>query len=73
MYQTVRHSNKYNMDSAEDNHAYESILNDPLCTIVTERIEKTREEEFNEETGRLSRSYEILWRIVIWDEKVLLI
>jgi len=71
MYNTRRRTGKFDMDSREDMTEYEDILNNPLCTIISEKLEKVREEEFNEDTGRIARTTETLFKLVVWDEKSL--
>ena len=71
MYGVVRHSDKFDLDDREHKRVYEQIINNPLCTLNTERIEKLRETVFDEE-GKPVRSTETFWRIVVWDEKLLI-
>ncbi len=72
MYSIRRNFKKFNTDDAEDLVEYVDILNDPLCTIITERIEKVREETYDGDTGMRTSSKEEIWKLVTWDEKVLL-
>lgn len=71
MYDVKRKHAKYNLDNRDHMDDYEDILNNPLCSIVSEKIEKTRDETYNDD-GRLTRSEETLWRIIVYDEKLLL-
>lgn len=71
MYSVQRHFDKFDTDSKTDMKKYEDILNDPLCTIITERIEKIREETYSEDTGRICMSRETLWKLVTWDQKLI--
>jgi hypothetical protein len=73
MYSVSRSFKKFNIDNSEDVSEYEEILNDPLCTIITERIEKVREETYDGDTGMRTSSKEELWKLVTWDEKILLV
>lgn len=70
MYNTVVHSNKFDLDSAEQRREYDAILNNPLCTVVESRIEKLTEREFGEEGQTMSNDR--LIRIITWKQKELL-
>jgi hypothetical protein len=48
---------------------YDGILNNPLCSIIVERKEKLRDEQYDE--GKLMSSSETVYLVVTWDEKEL--
>jgi len=71
LYYVKRRFKKFDTDNHKDIEEYEELLNDPFCTIITERIEKVREETYSEDTGRICKSQETIWKMVTWDEKIL--
>ena len=70
MYNTERHTQKFNTDETEEMEQYDEILNNPLCTVIAERKEKLSKKEFNGE-GQMSSIDEHVILVVTWDEKVL--
>ena len=69
MYDIVRHTQKFNTDEAHDLEAYNAIISNPLCTVLTERKEKLRQEEYD--GGKLIASEEHVILVVTWEEKTL--
>lgn len=70
MYNIVRRTNKFNTDNQDELAEYDTILNNPLCTIISQRTEKLSEKDFGEEGQMLSlREYVII--VVTWEEKLL--
>lgn len=72
MYNTVKETRKFDTDDREDMVDYDEILNNPLCTLVTERKEKLRDETRDPETGNIIRLIETLILVVTWETKVLI-
>lgn len=71
MYFTRTRTEKFHTDNSEDMEEYDKILNDPLCTVMAERKEKLNETEFDENTGKPSRSVDEIVLVVTWEEKYL--
>lgn len=69
MYNIVRDTKKFNTDDERDMERYNEILNNPLCSIIHERKEKLREEQYDE--GKLMSSSEAVYLVVTWDKKEL--
>lgn len=59
---------KLNLDDKADRQEYDDILNDPLCTILSKKWEKLREEDWIGEDGSVK---ETTWLIVEIEEKKL--
>lgn len=70
MYNTKKTTKKFRTDNLEDMQEYDEILNDPLCSIISERKEKVNETTFNEE-GRPDFSRDEIILVVTWEEKFL--
>jgi len=51
---------------------YEDVLNDPLCTIISDETDVIEDKTFDPESGRPTSSTETIMRSVKWTEKVLL-
>jgi len=71
MYRTVRKTQKFNTDNSRDLAEYDQILNNPLCTVISERREKLSQMEYNEETGKPVSRDEHVILVVTWEEKTL--
>lgn len=71
MYLTKKETKKFNTEVAEDLREYDEILNDPLCTIISEHKEKLNETDYDEETGKPIRSVDKIVLVVTWEEKYL--
>lgn len=69
MYNIVRRTQKFDTDNQTDMSEYDEILNNPLCSIIVERKEKLRDEQYDE--GKLISSSETILLVVTWDEKEL--
>ena len=70
MYKSERHSLVLDLNSTRDNARYDEILNNPLCAILSEKLEKVSEREFTEDGKMMSNDR--LLRVITWEEKVLL-
>jgi hypothetical protein len=70
MYTLETHTKKFNTDLPEDMAEYDEILNDPLCSIISEKREKLVEKNFDDE-GKLSNITERLIMVVTWTRKML--
>ena len=70
MYKSVRHSAVLDLNSTRDNARYDDILNNPLCAILTEKLEKLSEREFTDDGKMMSNDR--LLRVITWEERVLL-
>ena len=70
MYKTVHETRKFNTDDEDDLKNYDAVLNDPLCTVVSERKEKLETCAFDE--GKIVSSEEHIILVVTWSKKVLL-
>jgi hypothetical protein len=70
MYKSRRHVGRF--DLLDDNNLadYQAILNNPLCTIITERQIKKVERDYNE--GQIVGSTEFIYLVVTWEERTLL-
>ncbi len=71
MYETQRRSMSFDIMDKDEVKIYESILNDPLCTITSNVVNTTSRTIFNED-GKPLEKIDILIRTVEWDEKHLL-
>jgi len=71
MHTIVRKTLRVNTSDAEDLQTYDTVLNNPLCTVVKEIQEKIKETEYNEE-GKPSHSSEYILLIITYEEKKLL-
>ncbi len=70
MYNTKHKTKKFNTDDEADLTEYDKILNDPLCTILSEKKEKLKLEEYDNE-GNMIHMEEKIILVVTWDQKVL--
>lgn len=69
MYNIVRHAKKFNTDADKEMEEYEQILNNPLCSIISEKNEKLTTKHF--EDGVPTYQDDKLVKMVTWEEKVL--
>ena len=70
MYNVRRKTEKFNTDVSAELQHYNDIINDPLCSVISEKKEKLREEHYDDE-GKLMSFSEKIILVVTWDEKVL--
>lgn len=70
MYNTRRHTRKFDTDTAEDMKEYEDVLNDPLCSILAEVREKLNTTTYGDD-GKPIHSEDRLIMVVTWEEKYL--
>lgn len=70
MYTLETRTQKFDTDNADEMAEYDSILNDPLCGIISERKEKLVDKQFDDE-GKLSNITERIIVVVTWTRKVL--
>ena len=68
MYTTIKHTRQFSLDTPLDRDEYDSIINNPLCTILEKSKEKLRDEEQEGETRRVTERIVLL---VTWQEKKL--
>lgn len=71
MYDTSTQTRSFDMSDKKDVLAYNSVIADPLCTIVSSIKEKLTEKELNSE-GEPSYIKERIVLIVTWQQKRLL-
>lgn len=71
MYETQRRSMSFDIMDKDDAKIYESILNDPLCTITNNVVNTTSKTIFGDDGKPLEKT-DILIRTIEWDEKLLL-
>lgn len=71
MYNTHKHTRKFDSDIPEEMLAYDAVLNNPLNTILSERKEKLTTKTFDAEGGGTEDSTVVL--VVTWEEKVLIV
>lgn len=72
MYNTIKETRKFDTDDRTDMADYDEIINNPLCTVVSERKEKLRDETRDAETGNITRLIESVILVVTWETKVLI-
>lgn len=72
MYNKVTKFMSFDVNEADKVEIYEGVLNDPLCTIISDETETVESKQFDPDSGRPSSSQEIIIRSVKWTEKVLL-
>ena len=70
MYSTKHQTRKFDTDEEDELAAYDEILNNPLCTIVSERKEKLKLEDYDGD-GNMIHMEEHIILVVTWDEKIL--
>lgn len=70
MYNLKRHCKKFNTDDEKDMEAYSEILNNPLCSVISEKNEKLTTKHFDDE-GKPTYQEDKLIKVVSWEEKVL--
>lgn len=58
------------MKEEDEQGEYEDILNNPLCSILSDKVEKETTKHFDDE-GKMISIEEKLLRLVTWEEKVL--
>ena len=71
MYEIKRRAKTFDTEDSEATREYEAILNDPLCTVISNTINITKDIISDPETGRPIQTTEHIKRTVEWDEKVL--
>ena len=71
MYKVKRKTRKFDTDSADDLAKYDAILNDPLCSILSERNEKLSLRSHDPET-KATISDDKMILVVTWERKELL-
>lgn len=71
MHTKERHLVTIDTSDAEDRAEYDRILNDPMCSVLSEIKEKLTECEYNEE-GKLSRKTDRIVLIITYEERKLL-
>ncbi|NDC22533.1 MAG: hypothetical protein EBZ49_00160 [Proteobacteria bacterium] len=70
MYDIQRHTRRFNTENTLDMQSYDTILNNPLCSIIREASEKITEKDFQD--GQMVNVHEMVILVVTWDEKILL-
>ena len=70
MYNTRIKTKKFDTDNKEHMEQYDSILSNPLCSVINSWKEKITDSEFDE--GKLVRTITKLVLVVTWEEKSLL-
>lgn len=68
MYKTIKRTRQFDFSDFKDREEYDSVLNDPLCTILEKVKEKLRSEE---QIGESRVVTERLVFLVTWQEKKL--
>jgi len=71
VYKNVRKTKKFNTDNIRDLEEYDEILNNPLCSIISERREKLTTKIMDDE-GKMIGQNDKMILVVTWDEKILL-
>ena len=66
MIKTTRHTKRFLSNNDEDLAAYDSILNDPMCTVIREHKEKIKEVDYD---GDSSSQREWIEYLVTWEQK----
>lgn len=69
MYRKKRHTKPFNLNASADQMLYEDILNNPLATVLEERIHKEKNMTF--EDGQATGSTTIEYHVVTWEVKEL--
>lgn len=72
MYNKVTKTMSFDVTDNEKLEIYEGVLNDPLCTIISDTTDIIEDKTFDPDTGRPTNSTETIMRSVQWTEKVLL-
>lgn len=74
MYNTVRHTRKFDTDNSSDLLDYDAILADPLCTVLSERREKLSDIEIvgTDNGGSAQTRHDHMIIVVTWQRKELL-
>lgn len=70
MIKVKRTFRKFETDNTEHMKIYEDVMNNPLCTITGNVIEKEKRQEYNDRGNMISQQ-EIIYFLVHWEEKVL--
>lgn len=66
MYNTERHTRKFDIDDQEDMTEYDDIMNDPLCTILIREKIKETETTYEGESQTKTDSW---FYLVTWEER----
>jgi hypothetical protein len=70
MYTTTKRTRSFDLDRESDLAAYDEVLNNKLCKIITERQIKKTLREYGEE-GHIISSEDRIILVVTWEEKEL--
>lgn len=70
MYETKSHTARFNTETQDDLEQYDSILENPLCTVTDKWREKIQHSDYDD--GKLASVRTELWLVVSWTEKHLL-
>lgn len=70
MFQQKKHVKAFDLLDKKEVEDYEGVLNDPLCTIISDRTIKHTTREYQD--GQIAESTEQVYLVVTWEEKTLL-
>ena len=70
MYKVKRETKKFNTDRPEELEEYDMILNNPLCSIISERREKISESDIDMD-AKITTKREYVILVVTWEEREL--
>jgi hypothetical protein len=70
VYNLTRHTRRFFTDEPDEMSEYDSILSNPLCSIINSWREKVIDSEYDE--GRLVKTVTRLVVVISWEEKALL-
>lgn len=70
MYNTRIKTKKFDTDDEKQMEQYDSILSNPLCSVINSWREKITDSEFDE--GKLIKTITKLVLVITWEEKSLL-
>lgn len=71
MYEIKRYTRKFDTDNENDMSEYEGILNDPMCSIISQYKEKLKRKTFDDE-GKPLEEHDDLYMVTTWEEKKLI-
>ena len=71
MYVTTKRVKQFELSGKGDAQEYESILNNPLCSILAQKSEKLTTKHFNDEGVPIAQEDRLVL-LVTWEEKSLL-
>lgn len=71
MYRIETHTKKFDTDSKDDMKEYDTILSNPLVSVVQEKKEKQTTKHFDDE-GKPTAQDDKVVLVVTWTEKILL-